>query len=468
MKKLFRFLAVFLLIGGILGVAGVLALTFYYRRHFPVNTWINGVYCTGKSIEQINEELINAHEASVIVIVDADSVSWEVNMQDADIRPDYTEALKAYLAQNASGNWMNNLHAPVSSELTAEKYSVDEGKLRECLAALPFAAEEAGREEGVRVLWSEEGYVLQDGNEHRLNLETVCAYTKDCLQKGQTTIELLTGGCYEDLQDSPADKAQRNLWQKIAEFNERSGRIIYDMGAEKISFTPDMAVRFLATDQDSLPFLNEQGEVTVKEELVRAWVEELALKYDTCNTEREFAATRGDMVTVKYVTYGTRLDVESETAYLFNALQTDTGTGVHVPAYLQEGYTRGLDDIGGTYIEIDMTEQKMYYYADRELMLETDIVTGNTGRRMGTPQGINFVYGKERNRTLRGPGYASFVKYWMPVKGNIGIHDASWRSKFGGQIYKTNGSHGCINTPSDIMAELYEMAEVGTPVIMFY
>ena len=140
----------------------------------------------------------------------------------------------------------------------------------------------------------------------------------------------------------------------------------------------------------------------------------------------------------------------------------------HVPAYIHEGYVRGLDDIGDTYIEIDMTDQRMYYYVEGELTLETDVVTGNTGRRMGTPQGINFVYAKQRNRTLRGADYASFVKYWMPVKGNVGIHDASWRGKFGGQIYKTNGSHGCINTPSDVMSELYELAEVGTPVIMFY
>lgn len=129
---------------------------------------------------------------------------------------------------------------------------------------------------------------------------------------------------------------------------------------------------------------------------------------------------------------------------------------------------RGKNDIGDTYIEVDMTEQKMYYYEDGELILETDIVTGNTGRRMGTPQGVNYVYNKQRNRVLRGQGYASPVKYWVPVKGAIGIHDASWRSKFGGEIYKTNGSHGCINTPTEIMAQLYESVEIGTPVIMFY
>jgi lipoprotein-anchoring transpeptidase ErfK/SrfK len=139
-----------------------------------------------------------------------------------------------------------------------------------------------------------------------------------------------------------------------------------------------------------------------------------------------------------------------------------------VPAYSQEGYARGLDDIGDTYIEVDLTEQKLYYYVEGEIALETDVVTGNLAKKYGTPEGINFVYNKQRNRTLRGPGYSSFVKYWMPVKGGIGLHDASWRSKFGGEIYKTNGSHGCINMSTQVAARLYDMVELGTPVVMFY
>ena len=85
-----------------------------------------------------------------------------------------------------------------------------------------------------------------------------------------------------------------------------------------------------------------------------------------------------------------------------------------------------------------------------------------------TPSGVNYVYAKQRNRILRGRDYESFVKYWMPVKGGIGIHDASWRKKFGGDIYLKNGSHGCINTPTKIMEELYKLVEKGTPVVMFY
>ncbi len=469
MKKMLRFLVVFLLIGLFLILGGMLALTWYYSSNFPVNTWINGVYCTGKSVEQVNEELVSAQEASAIVIVDANRVNWEIDMQAADVRPDFTDALKAYLRQNASVHWLHNLQKPVSSQLTAEAYVADWEKLRAGLEGLPFVAEEKDMAVVVRVCREEGGFCLQDGNAHRLNLEKASAYLEECLSRGQTTIDLLEGGCYEDFPDSDSDRLQRDIWAQVCSFTDRGSRIVYDMGTEQISLTPDIVAGFLEAGPDGSLSLDQEGKLQISETAVRGWIEELAAAYDTCGSEREFAATRGETVTVQYVTYGTKLDVEAENAYLLEKLRSDSAQEeTHVPAYVQQGYVRGLDDIGGTYIEIDMTEQKMYYYADGELALETDIVTGNTGRRMGTPQGINFVYAKQRNRTLRGADYESFVKYWVPVKGNIGIHDASWRSKFGGEIYKTNGSHGCINTPTNMMSQLYEMVEIGTPVIMFY
>lgn len=472
MKKIVRFLMFFLFGGLVLGVGLFLALALYYQNSFPVNTWINGVYCTGRTVEEVNEELVRTQPGTSFSLVDPEGGTWDIPVSDVDIRPDYTAGLKSYLKQNASFYWLKNLQEPVSSEIAPEKYIVDEGRLREYFEALPFVAAEQERGEGVHIRRSREGYYLQDDNSGHLNREKAFAYLKDCISEGRSVIKMEEGSCYEDLPDSAEDRKQREIWKQICEFTEKCGRISYDMGTETVEISADTAADFLEAEPDgSCPALDERGLISVRESAVREWVEALALQYDTWGTEREFAATRGDTVTVKYVTYGTQLDTEAEYSYLLEALRGTpdvAGAMPHVPAYTHQGYVRGLDDIGGTYIEIDMTEQKMYYYAEGELTLETDVVTGNTGRRMGTPQGINFVYAKERNRTLRGADYASFVKYWMPVKGNVGIHDASWRSKFGGQIYKTNGSHGCINTPSDIMAELYELAEVGTPVIMFY
>ena len=75
---------------------------------------------------------------------------------------------------------------------------------------------------------------------------------------------------------------------------------------------------------------------------------------------------------------------------------------------------------------------------------------------------------KTRNAVLKGDNYRTPVNYWMPFYGNYGIHDAYWRAQFGGEVYLTNGSHGCVNTPPAAMAQVYANMESGTPVVLYY
>lgn len=469
MRKFLGLLTGSLLCSALLALTAFYGLTLYYRGSFPVNTWINGIYCTGKTVEQVNEELADREKAAVVTVIGADGVSETIAMSAADIRPDYTVALREYLEQQALGKWLNRLRDAAGSELTAEKYGWNEEKLRRGFESLEFVAEELAREDGVRICYDEAaGFRLKDGNAGRLDAEKAYSYLKSCLFRGQTVIELAAGGCYQDREDSPEDREQRELWQKISAFAD--SRIVYDMGAESIPLTAGIMCGFLERQEtDDSVILDKEGGLSVKEAAVRRWVEQLAAEYDTCGTERKFAATSGDTVVVKYETYGTRLDVEAEIKYLMKAVQTERAeTEVHVPAYRQQGYVRGLDDIGGTYIEVDMTGQHMYFYREGELALDTAVVTGDVAKRRETPEGIYYVYGKQKDRILTGGDYATPVKYWMPVVRGVGIHDATWRKAFGDEIYKTNGSHGCINAPLDIVSQLYEAVEVGTPVIMFY
>ena len=467
MKKLLRALVLFLSVGLFLCMAGVLLLALYYRNNFPVNTWINGVYCTGKTVEQVNAELILKEPMPAVTLVGEDGQSWQLDMQEVYGSADYTAALKIFLRKNATMFWMNYLKKSIVERIEPTSYTFDRDKLRESFDRLPPVQESERSMEGVSLVMTEEGYVLRDGNSTRLNADRAFSYLVDCLESGETYVNLKVGNCYETLEDSLWDRKQRVIWSLVKEFTDC--HIVYDMGAEKIPLSSDITGAFLAVGDDGLPVQDRSGNFLLDESGIRAWVEELASAYDTVDTMLEFQSTRGDVVEVKYETYGTKLDVEAEVSYLMKALtERRQETENHIPAYIQEGFARGLNDIGGTYIEVDMTEQHMYYYMDGELVLDTDVVTGDIGRRRGTPEGVNFVYSKQRNRILRGPGYASPVKYWMPVRGNVGIHDSDWRSKYGGEIYKTDGSHGCVNTPPEIMVQLYEMVEIGTPVIMFY
>lgn len=473
MKKLSRFLVLILLCGLLVLLGGFLVLGMYYRNNFPVNTWINGVYCTGKTIEQVNRELADCTEVPDVVILDGEGTEWRIAAKDLELHPDYTSALKAYMRENATIMWMNNMREPVRTALEPSQYKWSAEKLEEWFQALGFVREESSREEGCFIAYDrEKGYYLHDGNTRRLNAAEALDCIKTSLSKGRLSVDLAGEGCYETVEEGSEAAGQRALWSRLQDYYNCG--LTYDMGAEQIVFTPAVLSTFLQADGEGRLLTDASGRPMIAEEQVERWVEELAAQYNTCGTEKEFLSSRGDTVLVEYSTYGTQLDEEAEKEYLSDALEKIltyqwTKGESHVPVYKQKGFVRGLDDIGDTYIEVDMTEQHMYYYVDGELKLETDVVTGKTaGRRRGTPEGINFVYNKQRNRVLRGADYATPVKYWMPVNGAVGIHDADWRSEFGGEIYKKNGSHGCVNTPPKIMAELYEMVEVGTPVIMFY
>ena len=123
-----------------------------------------------------------------------------------------------------------------------------------------------------------------------------------------------------------------------------------------------------------------------------------------------------------------------------------------------------VKELTGKYIIVDISSQKLYLYDNLDLILTSSIVSGKD--LTPTDLGIHKIYSKELNKTLIGPGYESFVKYWMPFNGGEGLHDASWRHKFGGSIYKENGSHGCVNLPTKVASEIYNNVSVGNKVLV--
>jgi lipoprotein-anchoring transpeptidase ErfK/SrfK len=144
----------------------------------------------------------------------------------------------------------------------------------------------------------------------------------------------------------------------------------------------------------------------------------------------------------------------------------DRASEAHMPALIKEARQLGEDDIGDNYIEVDIGKQMLYYIVDGNVDTSMRIVTGNTSKENDTPPGVYAIYFMQKNRTLRGPNYASFVHYWMAFYGNYGIHDATWRGDFGGELYVKSGSHGCVNIPLKEAGPLYEKVSVGLPVIV--
>lgn len=442
-----------------------MALAVYYEDGFSYGTWMNGVYCTGKTVEEVERELLQTCHYDGITVYDGQGGSYVISPEEIGYTFRFREELQKYLDRQDPYLWVKNLASAKSGKLMPA-ISYEKEKLSAALGRIPdYADPRTEKDRRVEIRKTAAGYILADERKHVLDKDKAMEAVERALLSMETQIDLQEAGCYTDLPYSSEMKEVLERWELIEEFQDC--HIVYRFGANEVPVDASVACDWIAVDEDGNFLTDGEGRLLPDDMKIEAFIEALADEYDTLGGVRPFHATRGETVMVKGGIYGNKIDRKAEKEYLKQAFR-DRAAEVREPVYLQKGWAEGKNDIGDTYIEVDMTEQMMYYYKDGTLEVETPVVTGNTGRRMGTPEGVNYVYGKARNRVLQGPGYAAHVNFWMPVKGNIGIHDASWRSEYGGEIYKTGGSHGCINTPYDAMSRIYEMAEVGTPVVMFY
>ena len=132
--------------------------------------------------------------------------------------------------------------------------------------------------------------------------------------------------------------------------------------------------------------------------------------------------------------------------------------------YMKQDYT----DIGDTYIEVSISNQHVWVYKDGKQIMDSACVTGNSNKGHDTPKGTYFISERVNGKYLTGDNYKTWVNKWMRLTNTgVGLHDAYWRYSFGGQIYNSNGSHGCINLPKDFAYKLYDKTYVGMPVIVY-
>ena len=212
----------------------------------------------------------------------------------------------------------------------------------------------------------------------------------------------------------------------------------------------------------------EGEEPVLDEEAVEEFVADTARELDTYGKNRKFTTALGTELTLPSGGYGWRTDREGESQELIQLIYQGSVLEKE-PLYTSRGANKGSGDIGDSYVEIDLSNQHLYLFWEGEIVLESDFVSGDMTKsgRM-TPPGVFGLTYKTRNAVLRGEDYETPVNYWMPFNGNIGMHDATWRSSFGGSIYITNGSHGCVNLPLDKAAQIYEYVSTGFPVICYY
>lgn len=212
---------------------------------------------------------------------------------------------------------------------------------------------------------------------------------------------------------------------------------------------------------------DDKGNIYANEDEINSYISALDAKFTTYKKDRQFKTGLGDVVTVKGGDYGRRLDTSNIKPQLTSIITDDNSKGFEL-SFSRSAMGSVENDIGTTYIEVDLTNQHLYMFAEGEKVVECDVVTGKPDGSHDTPQGVYKLKYKQLNATLNGPGYSTPVSYWMPFNGDIGLHDATWQPRFGGDRYISGGSHGCVNLPLDDAKNIYEHAKIGMPIVCYF
>lgn len=435
-----------------------LCIALYYKNRFLFGSHINGISYSGKTVEQVEqdiEEKISSYSLTiqgrngVTAIIDAPSIGYHY-VKDGQIR----------VLKEEQNSFLWPLSFFGQTDLSMEVTTAYDKKLfAKVFAALPFFSPEHNiAPENASIFYSvTKGYQIEPEKENsKIKEARLKKLILRCLSQGLTTLVLEDHNCYEEpvyRADSPELK---NALETAKAYTGLT--ITYDFGS-----------RSEVLDQNTLHgwiTIDDSFQVTINTDKIKEYVSYLNYHYTTFGISRQFTKQNGKSITIRGGDYGWWINRSAEEQELLSIIKKGKDI-TREPVYYQRAASREPDDIGSSYIEVNLKKQKLWVFIDGKPELSSDIVTGNLSRNYDTPTGVYSITYKERNATLTGENYNTPVSYWMPFNGNIGFHDATWRNEFGKDIYKKSGSHGCVNMPPKKAAKMYEMITKGMPVIVY-
>ena len=464
MKKWIKILSILLMTVIVMPGLIYLGLAIYYQDSFMYGTWINGIYCTGKTVDEVNQELISTYEQKDVYVVTPQDVEV-ITPQEFGFSYDFTQSLEVYRKKQNPLVWYLHMFSGHQNEDILPQVSFDEQALEEWILTIKsFESNLNMTEDSLSIVLGENGYEIREEKEQILNTKLAVEKISQAIENAKTEIDLIEEDCYFTRDETVEMQQVRDLYEEVKLIQEAS--LQYQIKDIVKKVLPSEIALWIATDAEGKVITDKSGNLVFDRDAVASFVKELADKYDTWQNF-PFVTHNGNEIIISKGNYGIKIYQQKEVNALMEYLKNPVEM-VREPAYIRNVTYQDKYAIDSTYVEVDMTLQKMMFFEEGEKIFETDVVTGCTTQGMGTPELVCYVYGKSRNAILKGKNYRSFVNYWVPVYGGIGLHDATWRDEFGGEIYIKSGSHGCVNTPLERMTELYDMLKIGMPVVIHY
>ncbi len=434
-----------------------LLLTLFFRTHFYPGTVINGIQVSCKTEKEADRRLVRLASTYVLVLNERNKEREQIAGSEIGLefgKPLDSSHLKKI--QNQTFWLVSVLRRDCLSYNGAFTY--DEDLLKKRYDSLDCTdTSKIIEPKNAGLVYRNGSYrIVKEVYGNRVIDDILYEHIKNAVKNGDPEINLEQINCYRN----PTIKwdSQKILNTKIAADGYISARIIYQL--------PDGAVVVDGEEISSWIEFDHDLKISFNEGKVAHFLRQLAEHYDTVGRERDFVTSSGEKIKIGGGDYGWKVDIRKETENLIGIIMSRM-TVVKEPEFSQNGALRDRNDIGSTYVEIDLTKQHLWFYSGGILIVHGDVVTGNISRGYKTPEGIYSLKYKIRDAVLKGENYESSVSYWMPFNNDIGIHDAPWRTRFGGDIYLTRGSHGCVNAPFRVAETLFKHISVGTPVVCY-
>ena len=460
-KKKSKKLPIFL---GVLVVAcagAYSAVAMHYQDLFLPNTTVNGVDASQRSWSDVQTELEAMINTYKLDISTRNGIKDIVNAADIDMKTDFGEQIREM--QEAQNEWlwpMAYYQGEEKSELSYDKEKLDQMiEAMNCMdeeqAKAPEDAYLSEYEEG-------KGYsVIPEVENNLLKKPVFEEIVTSALSRLDAEIApevFEEADAYEHPTVFSDDKVLNNF---VAQANRvLNVNLIYKFGDDEEIVNGSVIKDLIDTD--------DEGNVTVNPDKTREYINSLARKYETFGSSRTFKTTYGPTVKIPNGDYGWWMNRSKTTEDLLAALEAGEDKELEV-TYYQKAASFSENDYGNSYVEINLTAQHLYLYVDGKMTLSTDFVSGKPSIKM-TPTGVYPITAKDRAHTMKGDAsdpYRVETCFWMPFCGGVGMHDATWRTRFGATLYKTEGSHGCINLPYNAAKTIYYTVSEGWPVIVY-
>jgi len=430
----------------------------FFSNHFYLGTKIDGVNVSGMTPAEADKKLEAFTSSYTLQLNERGDVKEKITGSDIGLNIGAEGGSASLKKQQNKTLFVMALFKQDALSLGAG-FTVDDSLLKAAYSKLSCVdSSKVTEPKNASIVYGANGYeVVKEVYGNKASYDVLYPAIKNAAENGVAELDLEKIKAYTD----PAVTADSDkVKDTLSKLNKCiTARITYSHDGGSTVVGKEQIIKRAELDSD-LNIVFNQTEMN-------NFVSDLAAYYNTVGKARTFTTSTGSVIQVGGGDYGWKVSTSKEVAHLIAAIQNGTVED-RTPAYAQRGDAEAPNDIGSTYVEVNITAQHLWYYKNGALVADGDVVTGNVSLGNGTPGGIYMLKYKERNATLKGENYKVPVSYWMPFNNNIGIHDAYWRTEFGGQIYQTSGSHGCVNAPPELAQTIFENISPGIPVVVYY